>query len=52
MLLNSKDSKISTMTVNKAFNRVFFCDASDVGFESFVNSDLDSHLESIETFGI
>ena len=28
-----------------------FCDISDVGFGGFVNSDLDSHLENIETFG-
>ena len=29
----------------------FFCYTSDIGFGGFVNSDLDSHLENIETFG-
>ena len=40
------------MTVNKVFDRVHFCDASDLGFECFVKSDLDSHLENFDTFGI
>ena len=39
------------MTVNKVFDCEIFCDTSDVGFGGFVNSDLDSHLENIETFG-
>jgi len=39
------------MTVNKVFNRVLFCDASNVGFRCFVNSDLGSHLENFDTFG-
>jgi len=42
---------MSTMRVNKVFDRVILCDASDAGFRCFVNSDLDSHLENIETFG-
>jgi hypothetical protein len=39
------------MTVNKVFDCEILCDTSDVGFGGFVNSDLDSHLENIETFG-
>jgi hypothetical protein len=39
------------MTVNKVFDCEILCDISDVGFGGFVNSDLDSHLENIETFG-
>ena len=39
------------MTVNKVFDCEIFCDISDVGFGGFVNSDFDSHLENIETFG-
>jgi hypothetical protein len=39
------------MTVNKVFNCEILCDTSDVGFGGFVNSDLDSHLENIKTFG-
>jgi hypothetical protein len=39
------------MTGNTVFDCEIFCDASDVGFGGFVNSDLDSHLENIETFG-
>jgi len=39
------------MTVNKCFDRVVFFDASDVGFGGFANSDVDSHLENIDTFG-
>ena len=35
------------MTVNTVFDRVILCDASDVGFGCFANSDLDN----IETFG-
>jgi hypothetical protein len=31
------------MTVNQVFDRVKFCDAWDVGFGGFVNSDVDSH---------
>ena len=50
-LLNSKGSKISTMTVDKVFDCEIFCDALDVGFGGFGNSDLDYHLENIETFG-
>jgi hypothetical protein len=50
-LLNLERSTISTMTVNTVFDRVILCDASDVGFGCFANSDLDSHLENIETFG-
>ena len=38
------------MTVNQVFDRVKFCDASDVGFGGFVNSDVDSHLQNMETF--
>ena len=40
------------MIVNKVCDLVLYCDASDVGFECFVNSDLDSHLENFDTFGI
>jgi hypothetical protein len=39
------------MTGNTVFDCEICCDASDVGFGGFVNSDLDSHLENIETFG-
>ena len=39
------------MTVNKVFDCEILCDISDVGFGGFVNSDFDSHLENIETFG-
>jgi len=31
------------MTVNQVFNRVKFCDASDVGFGGLVNSDVNFH---------
>jgi hypothetical protein len=39
------------MTVNKVVDCGIFVDDSDVDFGGFVNSDLDSHLENIETFG-
>jgi hypothetical protein len=39
------------MTVNKVLDCGIFFDDSDVDFGGFVNSDLDSHLENIETFG-
>jgi hypothetical protein len=39
------------MKVNKVFDCEILCDISDVGFGGFVNSDFDSHLENIETFG-
>jgi hypothetical protein len=38
------------MTVNQVFDRVMFCDASDVGFGGFVNFDVDSNLQNMETF--
>ena len=38
------------MAVNQVLDLVMFCNASDVGFGAFVNSDVDSHLQNMELF--